>query len=434
MSYISVVSPAVPHIFCDRWGTRYDHGNDEVRQILLDFAIQKLLCGRLTTEPLSNAQMYAVLSQRLALDINTPQYLFNSESPLDAMQTMHEQIANHMRVCVAVGAGIESLRGVASSEPILSEAASRVMLSEKFCLHRALSLVLTGFSINQGDRGELLVAAFFAWARDQAIREKLPRFCSYFSVQELFSSLFSDSTFQSILGSLPSLSHTDTERPFRDVFANANMHFNHMIKPQVQMLVARRFLLYYMARGAAALGANCQPGFDAVFPFLFDTLDLDVKKLGFIIIQIKNDPNESDLAGLFIKMDPFTCGLLDESDKDEDGRFPIPIIRIVFSLSTTGHPRFTQVKYKVPSEGAKTFGKDGRPAFTSFDYICTGMDPRILRVVEDSPDAWAALANKRDAWKTFYNMTVPAVLRSQLPGCGDSEAHFSSWLGVPVRF
>jgi hypothetical protein len=48
--------------------------------------------------------MYAVLSQRLALDINTPQYLFNSESPLDAMRTMHEQIANHMRVCVAVGA------------------------------------------------------------------------------------------------------------------------------------------------------------------------------------------------------------------------------------------------------------------------------------------------------------------------------------------
>jgi hypothetical protein len=380
--------------------------------------------------------MYAVLSQRLALDINTPQYLFNSESPLDAMRTMHEQIANHMRVCVAVGAGIESLRGVASSEPILSEAASRFMLSDQFCLRRALSLVLTGFSINQGDRGELLVAAFFAWARDKAIHEKLPRFCSYFSLHELFSSLFSDSTFKSILGSLPSLCHIETKRPFGEVFKNANMHFNHMIKPQVHMLVARRFLLYYMARGAAALGANCQPGFDAVYPFLYDTLDLDVKKLGFIIIQIKNDPNlsESEVLSSFSKMDPFICSLLDNSDKDEDGRFPIPIIRIVFSLSITGHPRFTHVKYKIPSEGAKTFGKDGRPTFTSYDYLCSGIDPNILRVVEESPDSWAALANKRDPWRTFYRVTAPDVLRSQLPGCGDHEAHFSSWLAVPVNF
>ena len=177
------------------WGTHYDHSNEEVHQILLDFAVQKLLCGWLTTEPLSNAQMYTVLSQRLVLDINTPQYLFNSESPLDAMQTMHEQIANHMHVCVVVRAGIESLRGVASSEPILLEAVSCIMLSKKFCLHRALSLVLTGFSINQGDRRELLVAAFFTWAHDQAIHEKLPRFCSYFSVPELFSFLISNLTF-----------------------------------------------------------------------------------------------------------------------------------------------------------------------------------------------------------------------------------------------
>ena len=116
------------------WGTHYDHSNEEVHQILLDFAVQKLLCGWLTTEPLSNAQMYTVLSQRLVLDINTPQYLFNSESPLDAMQTMHEQIANHMHVCVVVRAGIESLRGVASSEPILLEAVSCIMLSQKILL------------------------------------------------------------------------------------------------------------------------------------------------------------------------------------------------------------------------------------------------------------------------------------------------------------
>ena len=117
--------------------------------------------------------------------------------------------------------------------------------------------ILTGFSINQGDHGELLVATFFTQAHDQAIHEKLPQFCSYFSVHELFSSLFTDSTFKSILNSLPSLCHTEMKQPFREVSENANMHFNHMIKPQVHMLLACQLLLYYMSHGAATLGANC---------------------------------------------------------------------------------------------------------------------------------------------------------------------------------
>ena len=55
---------------------------------------------------------------------------------------MHEQIAYHMRVCVAIEGGIETLCGVAPSEPILSEVVSRIMLMDKFSLHSALSLVL----------------------------------------------------------------------------------------------------------------------------------------------------------------------------------------------------------------------------------------------------------------------------------------------------
>jgi hypothetical protein len=67
------------------------------------------------------------MSQHLALDINTPQYLLLSTSPLQIMHTMHEQVANHMRVCMVVGDGIDSLHAVASLEPILSETASKIM-------------------------------------------------------------------------------------------------------------------------------------------------------------------------------------------------------------------------------------------------------------------------------------------------------------------
>ena len=60
-----------------------------------------------TPASLNKAQRYAVLSQRLALDINTIQYL-TSDGPLQLMQVLHDQVANHMRVVVAVGTGIET--------------------------------------------------------------------------------------------------------------------------------------------------------------------------------------------------------------------------------------------------------------------------------------------------------------------------------------
>jgi hypothetical protein len=422
-----------------RWGTRYDYGKDYVRHSLLDFAIQKLLCGKLEPGHLKDPQVYAVLSQRLALDANTPQYFFNAADPLKAMQAMHEQVANHMRVCVSVGDGIESLRAVASSEPILSEAASYVMLYGGFRLPRALSMVLTGYCIGQGDRGELLATSFFTWARDQVMFTKpirpRERLCYHFSVKELFSRLFSDSTFASMLGDLPSLCHsTAMQRPFGEVFGKAMMHFNHVIKPQEQKILARPYLLSFMARGAASLGANCQPGIDAVYPYLYDGIDLDVEKVGFIIVQVKNDSNlYRSRINVFKKMDPFKCGLLKDSDK-VDGRFPIPIIRIVFSLSAPGKPALTRKTYKLPSEGAKILGEGGQPLFTSYDYVCSGVSPEILRPVEDSPDIWAALVNKSDPWESFYEVTAPDVLRSQLPGCGSHEAHFCSWCSGASRF
>ena len=67
--------------------------------------------------------MYAILSQRLVLDANMPQYLFCLTNPLQALETMQGQIANHMHICVAIKDGIETLRGIASLEPILESSA-----------------------------------------------------------------------------------------------------------------------------------------------------------------------------------------------------------------------------------------------------------------------------------------------------------------------
>ncbi len=133
------------------------------------------------------------------------------------------------------------------------------------------------------------------------------------------------------------------------------MHFNHFIKPYKRKIVSRQYLVRFMARGAAALGANCQPGFDAVYPYLYKALDLDEEKLGFVIVQVKNDSsfNRTNIDEVFQKMDPFECGLLDKSKTDV---LTIPIIRILFLLSsrTVGVER---QKYGRPSNGAVTLDK-----------------------------------------------------------------------------
>jgi hypothetical protein len=414
-----------------RWGTCYDFGDGQVRDGLLHFAIQKLL-GEAPGDSPKEAQEFAVLSQRLALDINSTQYTV-PDNPLAVVEKLGIQISNHMRVCVAIGEGIETIRGIATSEPILSEAASRVMRGGYgFNLPDALTEVLGGFGISPGDRAELLVSAFFTWARDKTVLGKpLPigQLSCYFSVRQLFSCLFSASIFTSMSRDVPSLCPPGaTRQTFGQVFDNALMHFNHFVKPQEQKLLTRGHLLRFMARGAAALGANCQPGIDAVYPYLYGSTDLDVKNVGFIVVQVKkNEVSKPSQAKIFQKMDPFGCGLLLESDQ-VDGKFPIPIIRIVFALCSSKAPAVTRKTYTSPSEGASSVDNDGQSRFTSYDFWCSGIGPSILQPVEEAPKRWAALVDKSDPWRTFYNdAPVPDLLRSQFPASGSNRAHLKSW-------
>ena len=146
-----------------RWGSSYDHSNDKVCQGLIHFALLKLLCGT-SRKNLTEAQKYAILLQRLPLDINSTIYV---PLPRSQVEKEQEQISNHMHICMSIGDGIETIHGIATSEPILSEVASLVMSDRNsFNLANTLTDILGGFGINSGDRAELLVSAFFTWARD----------------------------------------------------------------------------------------------------------------------------------------------------------------------------------------------------------------------------------------------------------------------------
>ncbi|KAI0247841.1 hypothetical protein BJV78DRAFT_1285209 [Lactifluus subvellereus] len=388
---------------------------DEVRDNLIFFAIQKLLGSPIVSAD-TRHQRYAVLSQRLALDINTTAY--TSTYRIGATATL-EQITNHMRVCVEIGEGNETIRGIAASEPILSEAAS------------------FWFSIHLGDRGELLVAAFFTWARDAVMVKQPPpplEFCRHFSVKELFSCLFSKRIVQSMFNHTPSIGPSKMkQRTLGEVASSANMHFNHFVQSQERDFISRRYLIPLIARGAAVLGTNCQPGFDAVFPYLYGSTDLDDKNVGFIMVQVKNDSKFSrPNAELFQKLDPFQCGLLHKSDLGgSNRRFPIPIIRIVFALRGK-QSTVTPMRYSSPSEGANSssFNQRGEPRFTSYDYWCSGIGPDLLQPVGKAEAyKWKALLNLPDQWSSFFGHSpAPDTLCSQFPVSSNGKSHLDRWL------
>ncbi|KAN0134142.1 hypothetical protein V8E53_008031, partial [Lactarius tabidus] len=292
-----------------------------------------------------------------------------------------------------------------------------------FRLPDALLNVLDSYAIDRGERGELLVSTFFTWAWDLYVRQieqffphKPTRFCPVFSVLDLLSCLFYPDHFHTMSNSLPSVCCAGFFSPktFEDMFGNTKMHFNHMMQPFGTELISHLYLLKIMARGAAALGANCQPGYDMIYLFLYGTSDLIIDKVGFIMVQVKNHTNHMAPQSQFFKaMDPFRCHLVKEADN-----LAIPIVRIVFSLGR--------------DQSAKNFDKAGHPIFTSYDFWCSGIGPGLLQPVdEDNQNKWKTLLGETDKFDgVFSKSKAPDVRMSQCPGGGEDDAHYDAWMGA----
>jgi hypothetical protein len=353
-------------------------------------------------------------------------YLLCNENPLKAVDAMHEQIANHMRVAVTIKDGVETLRGIAPSEPILAEAAACIMSNRKFSLLEALSSVVSEYCIDKKDRGELIVASVFAWARDQAISPKKVvrelQLCPYFSVPELFQRLLSDADFKLLLDDIPSICPQGHRKlKFSTAFIGTKMHFNHLIKQQDKDTLPPLYLLHLIARGAAALGANCRPPLHAVYPFLHSGVALKVGDVGIVMVQVQTDSdpdNDHAVNAMFGQMDPMSYELMNSKNSH------IPIIRIIFFLPGNDSPYFR--KHKTLWARPKD-----RPSadFTSYDYVCSGVNGLGPK---GQFSEWGQLLDDPVGWSSFYDIEeVLDISRSQLPACSSNKSHFASWSGNP---
>ncbi|RDB23991.1 hypothetical protein Hypma_008682 [Hypsizygus marmoreus] len=355
----------------------------------------------------------ACISRRLPVDF----YSVTST----ARKAEERQVEGHMRVCLRIENDGEGLTTVSPSEPLLSEAAARLARESMISSCELLKEILDGFSVNKGDRGEFICMQLLLDARDTAvygdqyvIESNTPL---VFTVSDFFKALF----VQDICNHLPSrATASDMGKPFKDVFANSKMNFNHFIKVHQYAAIQSPYLVGFTARSAAVLCANNQAGIDGMNTFVYWDLILRRFNIGFILWQSKNDPKykaDPDLA-LFHNMDPYKLGILRKGDP------PTPIIRIVFALASP-KTTFQHIQYN---------DSTGPSDFTTFDYWCAGIDDTVFLPGSDwkeNQPKWNHLLQASRPWQKLYSTQDPVasqLRRAANPLAATDTGHYSNWM------
>ncbi|TFY78104.1 hypothetical protein EWM64_g5908 [Hericium alpestre] len=325
--------------------------------------MQKLMCRTVYAgDRLEDREALACLSRRLPLEFQTTRYSTSDEE--------WAQVEKHMRVCLSASGDLQDTTMVNPSEPLVSEAAFRVMDHEGFNAAMALRDILSGFAVHQGERGELIALLLMTLARDQVVHNAVARGrdrqrSRVVPVTKFLQCLFRSGPGHDILSSLPSVVKEDSEDAtieLSDVFAGAMLHFNHFVKMNEPDMLDRKYLWRLMSRGAAVLCAPNEKGVDALCQFTYHSRKLRKENLGVILFQFTNDAcyDSTVKSELYPLMDPFALGIFDDPDTT------VPIIRIVLALA--GKTPSLQTIERIPGETGK---------FTSYDIWCSGLDTKF---------------------------------------------------------
>jgi hypothetical protein len=337
---------------------------------MMHFARMKLLNARpeLTDKTLTGPGALACLSVRFALEFD----LSNG----DARSVAREHIENHMRLCVAATTGLETLITVAGSEPLLAEAARKLLdLTQK----THVSLLANNSDLNcvdRGMRGELVAALLIMRARDaSSITSRTVR------VTDFIKALLPDDDYEKLQNSWPHHSQdiNDT-RTFEEIFKGYTMWFNHIIRTRDTDMINIRHLWKFITRGAMVMCANNQRGVDIVLPICDPSRKLSRHNVTAILVQVKNDKNFTGYnRTLFDGLDPFDVNLFSNGDP------PLPVIRMVFALASVQ----TGVSYSTAPERRHHGGR-----FTGYDIWFSGLSAKTFKGTDEDVDSYKKLLTR----------------------------------------
>jgi hypothetical protein len=225
------------------FGTRFENGGQEVQDEIVEFAASKLICGQ--SENMQNGlnddqklgmenrltpfcsrlinilfSRSACMAVRLALEFDS--------STLESQQRERLQVAKHMRICIKVNDGFETIVSVAPSEPILAEGARLLMSNPKFDLPKSLLRELQIPGLDKGNRGELVTLVLLLLACDKAVTNTKTNTRAA-SVHEFFKNLLNSDDYAELLGARPSRQKNESVATFRETFSKSKIFFNHFI-------------------------------------------------------------------------------------------------------------------------------------------------------------------------------------------------------------
>lgn len=421
-----------------RWLSRYQKGDDDIKRTIVFFAIEKLLCRAYNAQEnvaTSLEEQFAVLSHRLALDFDTPSC--SGSKRRNAEKNQMVQVEKHMRVCLGVKEGFETIVTVAASEPILVEAAATVMQHKDFSSCRALHEILKWPGMSKGDRGELIVANITIDTLD-GLAFKDGNLSSFvIKTTSYFEALFAQNLYKDkIQNAKPSTLRDDSDdKTFGETFEDSYVYVTHFIKVYDYSVLTDSFIMALAARGVAILCADNQAGVDMILPMVYEGTILRRTNITVIMIQSKNDVKFSTTPHqyLFHLMNPFTLGTF---NKQEDN--PRPVIRMVYALTARkpivqvmerGRPR-SELAAKGKGRG-RGRGRSSIHSFTSFDIWCGHTSSSTFGAIrpEDNETYRKLLKRSKDVVEMFEpeQQSMKEVTMSMYPGATSKDAHWTSF-------
>ncbi len=328
----------------------------------MDLAKAKLLDGPSSLAENDRSGTLACLSVRFALDFNM------DGSAGDVART---QVERHMRLCLAVTAGRDTLVTLAGSEPLLAEAAYELMEATQSNPVRHLANHSDLNCVDRGRRGELVAALLIMRACDAARAALSGR--RWVSVDGFMAELLPPREYQILKESFPICYRHGQKHNFLATFKDYGIWFNHVIKVEKHAMFSAEHLWKFITRGAMMLCSNNQEGVDIVIPICHTKKALSPYSVTAIFVQVKNDEKFNTMdKSLFDGLNPTKLGLFPPhlDPKVE----PRPVIRIVFALAArdagVDFPKAREREHHHPDP------------FTAFDVWCAGLSPATFKHID----------------------------------------------------
>ena len=329
----------------------------------MDLAKAKLLDGSDTLEKNNWSGSLACLSVRFALE-------FNMDGT--AGDVVRTQVERHMRLCLAVTAGRDTLVTLAGSEPLLAEAAYELVKETESnpVVHLANHSDLN--CVDRGRRGELVTALLIMRACDAARAASSGR--RWVPVDVFMEELLPPDEYDIFKESFPTYYRDGEKEKFAATFKDYGIWFNHVIKVEKDNMFSADHLWKFITRGAMILCSDNQPGVDIVIPICHTQQPLSRESVTAILVQVTNAESFQSRydESLFDHMEPIKLGLFPDTDKLKV--FPKPVIRIVFALAAleagVDYPPARELEHHHP---------DG---FTAFDVWCAGLGEKAFKHID----------------------------------------------------